>query len=100
MGWERKSPITIRNVRFRAVYRWLLRAIAPHRAVVLINRAAAKRHAGTIEVDYRDGVEAVVSRLIAQGRRHFVFAAGPAYSHGGAGGARALKRRCRAMVFR
>ncbi|TCR67680.1 LacI family transcriptional regulator [Bosea sp. BK604] len=61
----------------------LLRAIQPHRAVVLINRSAAKRFAGTIEVDYRAGVEAVVSRLIAQGRRRFVFAAGPAYSHGG-----------------
>lgn len=61
----------------------LLRAIAPHRAVVLINRSVAKRHAGTIEVDYRAGVEAMVLRLIAQGRRRFVFAAGPAYSHGG-----------------
>jgi len=61
----------------------LLRAIAPHRAVVLINRAAAKRHAGTIEVDYRAGVEAVVTQLIAQGRRRFGFAAGPAASQGG-----------------
>ncbi|RDJ19802.1 LacI family transcriptional regulator [Bosea caraganae] len=61
----------------------LLRAIAPHRAVVLINRSVAKRYAGTIEVDYRAGVEAAVSSLIAQGRRRFVFAAGPAYSHGG-----------------
>jgi len=61
----------------------LMRAIEPHRAVVLINRQAAKRFAGTIEIDYRAGVEAAVSQLIAQGRRRFVFAAGPAYSHGG-----------------
>lgn len=61
----------------------LLRAIAPHRAVVLINRAAAKRNAGTIEVDYRAGVDAAVSDLIARGRRRFAFAAGPSSSHGG-----------------
>lgn len=61
----------------------LLRAIAPHRAVVLINRTAAKRHAGTIEVDYRAGVEAAVAQLVAQGRRRFGFAAGLASSHGG-----------------
>lgn len=61
----------------------LLRAIAPHRAVVLINRSAAKRHAGTIEVDYRSGVEAAVAQLVAQGRRRFGFAAGLASSHGG-----------------
>lgn len=61
----------------------LLRAVAPHRAVVLINRSVTKRHAGTIEVDYRSGVEAAVTQLVAQGRRHFGFAAGLASSHGG-----------------
>lgn len=61
----------------------LLRAVAPHRAVVLINRSVAKRHAGTIEVDYRSGVEALITQLVAQGRRRFGFAAGLASSHGG-----------------
>lgn len=61
----------------------LLRAIAPHRAVVLINRSVAKRHAGTIEVDYRSGVEALITQLVAQGRRRFGFAAGLVSSHGG-----------------
>ncbi|MGO4170847.1 LacI family DNA-binding transcriptional regulator [Bosea sp. TAF32] len=61
----------------------LLRAVAQHRAAVLINRSVAKRHAGTIEVDYRSGVEAAVTQLVAQGRRRFGFAAGLASSHGG-----------------
>lgn len=61
----------------------LMRAIEPHRAVVLINRSLPKRAVGTIEVDYRIGVEAIVTRLIGQGRRRFAFAAGPANSHGG-----------------
>ena len=61
----------------------LLRAIAPHRAVVLINRAAAKRHAATIEVDYCGGVEAVVTQLSALDRRRLGFAAGPAALQGG-----------------
>lgn len=61
----------------------LMEAIEPHRAVVLVNRSATKRAAGTIEVDYRAGVEAIVTRLIEQGRRNFAFAAGPASSHGG-----------------
>lgn len=61
----------------------LLRAVAQHRAAVLINRSVAKRHAGTIEVDYRSGVEAAVTQLVAQGRRQFGFAAGLASSHGG-----------------
>ncbi|MFC5422328.1 substrate-binding domain-containing protein [Bosea eneae] len=61
----------------------LLRVIAPHRAVVLINRAAAKRHAATIEVDYCAGVEAVVTQLSALDRMRLGFAAGPAALQGG-----------------
>jgi LacI family transcriptional regulator len=61
----------------------LMRAIKPHRAVVLINRAAPKHLAGTIEVDYRSGTEAVVEHLLEIGRRRIALAAGPPASHSG-----------------
>jgi LacI family transcriptional regulator len=61
----------------------LLRAIKPHRAVVLINRTAPKHLAGTIEVDYRSGTEAVVDHLFATGHRRIALAAGPPASYSG-----------------
>ncbi len=61
----------------------LAQAIDGHRAVVLINRVLPKRAAGSIEIDYRAGVEAIVEQLIAQGRRRFAYASGPATSYGG-----------------
>ncbi|MBS7706835.1 LacI family DNA-binding transcriptional regulator [Chelatococcus asaccharovorans] len=61
----------------------LLRAIEGHRAVVLINRVLPRRIAGTIEIDYAAAVEALVEKLIAQGRRRFAFASGLSTSYGG-----------------
>lgn len=61
----------------------LLRAIKAHRAVVLINRAAPKSLAGTIEIDYRAGVAMAVESLVADGRHGIAYAAGPATSYSG-----------------
>ena len=61
----------------------LAQAIDGHRAVVLINRVLSKRAAGSIEIDYRAGVDAIVEQLIAQGRSRFAYASGPATSYGG-----------------
>lgn len=61
----------------------LVRAVEGHRAVVIINRTVPKRVAGTIEIDYRAGIEALVEDLVVRGRRRFAFAAGPASSHSG-----------------
>ena len=61
----------------------LVRALEGHRAVVIVNRTVPKRIAGTIEIDYRKGMEALVEGLIASGRRRFGFAAGLSSSHSG-----------------
>jgi LacI family transcriptional regulator len=61
----------------------LIRAIKPHRAVVLINREVPKQLAGMIDIDYRSGTEAVVEHLLAIGRRRIAMASGPLTSHSG-----------------
>ncbi|WP_342361867.1 LacI family DNA-binding transcriptional regulator [Terrarubrum flagellatum] len=62
----------------------LMRAAASHRAMVVINRVLPKSVAGSIEIDYRTGVETLVESLIAKGRRRFAYAGGLPTSYGGA----------------
>ncbi len=63
--------------------RRLAEAIGRHRAVVLVNRAAPRALAGSVEVDYQAGASQLVDHLVARGRHRIAVLAGPPASHGG-----------------
>ncbi|AHF88357.1 transcriptional regulator (plasmid) [Rhizobium leguminosarum bv. trifolii WSM1689] len=61
----------------------LHKALAPHRAVVLINREAPNEVAGTIVTDYETGASRAIDHLVERGRRRIAIIAGPRSSFGG-----------------
>lgn len=61
----------------------LLQAIRNHRAVVMVNRAVSTRIAGSVEIDFRTGMELVVDHLYREGCRKIIYASGPPNSFGG-----------------
>ncbi|OWV78724.1 transcriptional regulator [Rhizobium sp. N122] len=61
----------------------LHKALAPHRAVVLINREAPNEIAGTIVTDYETGASRAIDHLVERGRRKIAIIAGPRSSFGG-----------------
>lgn len=61
----------------------LHKALAPHRAAVLINREAPKDVAGTIMTDYEYGASQAINHLMERGRRNIAIIAGPRNSYGG-----------------
>jgi LacI family transcriptional regulator len=55
----------------------LLALLAGHPAAVLVNRALPESGAGCVMVDTRLGAAAAIGHLLADGRRHIAFLAGP-----------------------
>ncbi|WP_434715181.1 LacI family DNA-binding transcriptional regulator [Rhizobium sp. YTUHZ045] len=61
----------------------LHKALAHHRAAVLINREAPPEVAGTIVTDYETGASRAIDHLVERGRRRIAIIAGPRSSFGG-----------------